>query len=151
MTNTDTIKQNLTFEAGESPFLYLTDSQWRFVTAMVENPSWNKKQGAEHIGLNPRTVYAWGDYVDVAIEFARKDIHQAAVERRKQAILKAIAVKVALLDSEDENIRSKAATEIIEWELGKATQRTENTGANGSALEYVVRFEGLNIDPDKLG
>ena len=64
---------------------------------------------------------------------------------RKNAVLKAIAVKVKLLDSDEESIRSKAATEIIEWELGKATQPTELTGKNGGAIET----KDVSLDDDE--
>jgi len=123
-------------------FSQLTDNQWRFVTAMVENPAFTKKAAAEHIGFKPDTVYRWPAYVDDAIVQARHDVHAAALASRRQSLLKAIAVKRALLDSEDETIRSKAASEIIEWELGKATQRNEHTGADGGPLKAYV-----GIDP----
>ena len=109
-------------------FAQLSKNQWRFVTAMVENPSFSKKDGANHINITPDTVYRWDKVVDDAIELARKNVHDAALSMRKQAVLEAIAVKVALLKSEDEAIRSKAASEIIEWELGKATNRTDVSG-----------------------
>jgi len=118
-------------------FALLSDNQWRYVTAMVENPSFSKKDGAEHIGMLPDTVYRWPPYVNDAIEQARANVHDAALTMRKQAVLKAIAVKLKLLDSEDEGIRSKVASEIIEWELGKATQRNEVTGADGKAIQHV--------------
>ena len=124
-------------------FAQLSDSQWRFVTAMVENPSFSKKDAAEYIGINPDTAYRWPKHVNEAVEQARANVHDAALSMRKQAVLKAIAVKLALLNSDDENIRSRAATEIIEWELGKATSRTEHTGADGGAIkwEQVMRVD----------
>lgn len=128
----------------EDVFSQLSDSQWRFVTAMVENPHYSKKDAANHIRVTPDTVYRWPKYVDHAIEIARKDVHRAALSMRKQAVLKAIAVKLKLLDSEDENVRSKAASEIIEWELGKATQRTENTGVDGGPIVYKLVYPDDN-------
>lgn len=116
------------------PFALLSDTEWRFVTAMVENPTFSKKQAAEHIGITPDYMYRWGAHVDEAVILSRRNIHDAALSMRKKAVLKAIAVKVKLLDSEDENVRSKAASEIIEWELGKATQKNEHTGADGGAI-----------------
>lgn len=116
-------------------FSQLSDTQWRFVTAMVENPTFSKKDAAKHIGITPDTVYRWDKTVDAAIETARANIHQAALGMRKQAVLKAIAVKIRLLDSDDENVRSKVATEIIEWELGKAAQRTELANADGKPFQ----------------
>lgn len=125
-----------------SPFLLLSDTQWRYITAMVENPTFSKKDAASHIGLSVSTIYEWTKktpYVDIALEHARANIHEAALERRKQAVLKAIAVKIALLDSEDEGVRSKAASEIIEWELGKAKNSTDVT-TNGKDISITLVY-----------
>lgn len=134
----------------EAVFEQLSDNQWRFVTAMVENPAMSKKDAAELIDIKPDTVYRWPPFVDEAIKLARENVHNAALTMRKQAVLKAIAVKLALLNSEDENVRSRAATEIIEWELGKAAQRTEVTGKDGGALEvkHYVGWSPDNWDDD---
>lgn len=121
----------------DAVFEQLSDNQWRFVTAMVENPSLSKKDAAKLIGMEPDTVYRWPSFVNDAILLARENVHNAALTMRKQAVLKAIAVKLALLDSEDENIRGRAATEIIEWELGKATQRTEITSEEIPVRHYI--------------
>lgn len=128
-------QQKSTPNQNISPFDLLNDNQWRYVTACIENPSFNQKQAAEHVGIKANTVYTWDDYVKDAIELARKDIHQATLARRKALTLKALAVKASGLDSEDENIRQRTATELLEWELGKATNRTEHTGAGGGAIE----------------
>ena len=69
---------------------------------------------------------------------------------RKQALLKAMAVKVKLLDSVDENVRSKVATELIEWELGKATLRNEHTGAGGGAVEFKHTINYADMSDDEL-
>lgn len=127
--------QNTENQHTEDLFSQLSDTQWRFVTAMVENPSYTKKDAANHIGITPDTVYRWDKVVDRAIEQARLNIHNAALGMRKQAVLKAIAVKIALLDSDDENVRSRAATELIEWELGKATQQHDIGNADGKPFE----------------
>jgi len=116
------------------------------VTARVENPSFSKKDAAEYIGIEPNTVYKWDTYVDDALEVARADIHRAALDRRKQAVLKAIAVKIALLDSEDENVRSKVASEIIEWELGKASQGV--TVGNADGKPFKTESTNVNIQAD---
>lgn len=125
-------------------FSHLSDAQWRFITAMVENPSFSKKEAAEYIGITPDTVYKWGaDLINSALEEARHSAHNASVAMRQQALLKAMRVKIALLDSDDESIRSKAASEIIEWELGKATQRNEHTGRDGNELRLNISFADL--------
>lgn len=124
-----------------NPFVLLTDSQWRFVTAMIENPEFSKADGARHVGLKPNTVYTWAAHVDEALELARSDIQMAALQARKAALLKAIRVKVRGLDSKDERVRQSAATEIIEWELGKPTQRQEHSGPDGGALTVRVVYD----------
>ena len=125
-------------------FELLSDNQMRFVTAMVDNPSFSKKEAAEHIGLNPDTVYRWGSIINDAIEQARVDAHKSALEMQKNALIKAMAVKIALLGSEDESIRSRVATELIEWQLGRATNRTEHTGADGGAMTFNLVFPDDN-------
>jgi hypothetical protein len=51
-----------------------------------------------------------------------------ALEIRRRALPEAMAVKAAGLQSDNERIRQQVSTEIIEWELGKATQKTEHSG-----------------------
>jgi len=118
------------------PFALLTDSQWRFVTAMLDNPSFSKADAARDVGLKPNTVYAWPDHVDAALLLAREDMHRAALSVRKQALLKAMQVKLDLLESKDAKLRDKVATDIIEWELGKAIQRAQHevSGRDGGAI-----------------
>jgi hypothetical protein len=123
------------------PFQLLTSDQWRFVTAMLEDKNRSKKDAADAIGVPDSTMYKWPDYVDDAIKSALSDIHEASKEYRKQQLLKAIAVKASGLDSEDETVRQKTATEFIEWELGRAKQPQEHTGKDGGDL-----FEGLIIN-----
>jgi hypothetical protein len=124
------------------PFLALSDTQWRYVTAMLDNPSFSKADGARHIEIKPDTVYKWGNVVDDAIAAAREDMHRAALTVRKQSLLKAMRVKLALLDSDNEGIRNRAATDILEWELGKAAQPLGTKDADGVTkviVEYVER------------
>ena len=104
-----------------------------------------KKDAAEAIQLTPDTIYRWPDYVDDALLLAQENLHDAIIEMRKQSALKAMSVKVALLDSEDENVRSRAATELIEWELGKAMQRGELTVERKNELADMSEDELDNI------
>lgn len=143
--------ENHSEKSNTEPFALLSDSQWRFVTTMLGDPSLSKKEAAELCGLSHNTVYGWGKHVDEAIRMGRESIHAAALARRKQAVLKAISVKTALLDSDDENVRSKAATEIIEWELGRATSRQEITGANGGAIEVKQTWADIFALPSTDG
>jgi hypothetical protein len=125
----------------DNPFDKLTDLQWRFITAMLEDKNRTKKDAALHIGIKPDTTYRWGSHVDEALALALVDVHEAAKAARKQMLLKAIKVKAALLDSDDEAIRSKAATEFIEWELGKATQINALSNPDGSTLRINITHD----------
>jgi hypothetical protein len=139
---TQTREKKLKNIITDDPFSMLSDTQWRYVTAMLDNPEFSKADGARAVGLVPRSIYNWPDYVDDAIELAREDMHRAALTVRKQSLLKAMRVKLALLDSDNESVRNRAATDILEWELGKAAQPlgTKDTdGVTKVIVEYVER------------
>lgn len=132
-------ENNINQSTTDDPFAMLSDLQWRYVTAMLDNPSFTKADGARFIGIKPNTVYNWDKYVDKAITLAREDMHRAALTVRKQSLLKAMRVKLALLDSDDEGVRGRAATDILEWELGKATQPLGGPGKDGEIIVKVIR------------
>ena len=104
----------------------LTTDQIRFVVARQEFST--DKEAAVEIGIKPDTVYQWkhkGAPIDQAVRLMALDGIVVASELRRRNLAKAMAVKVAGLDSIKENTRQGVATEIIEWEMGKATQRNE--------------------------
>ena len=107
----------------------LTPDQIRFVVARQECPT--DKEAAEQIGISPATVSYWktkGAPIDDALRLMAVDGLVTALHIRKRNLTKAMLVKVAGLDSGDERLRQGVATEIVEWELGRATQTTEITG-----------------------
>lgn len=120
----------------------LSKDQLRFVVAFMDYPS--KKDAAEAIGVKPNTVYGWPDVVDEAIRLMVIEATDSALAIRRRNLVKAMAVKVAGLDSNDERVRQSSATEIIEGELGKAGQKVDVT-SNGDSL--LVK---IGVDPDKL-
>ena len=65
---------------------------------------------------------------------AAQKVEMARAIARKY-LTKAMMVKVKALDSDDEGTRQRAATELIEWQLGKAAQ----TNLNENSGEVVVR------------
>jgi len=101
----------------------LSKDQLRFVIAMQEYRS--KKEAAEALELNLGTVYNWAKIVDEATKLLQLDILESASQMRKSALLRAMMIKMGGLDSDDEKVRQGVATEIIEGEMGKATQRQE--------------------------
>jgi len=112
----------------------LSKDQLRFVIALQDYPS--KKEAAEAIGIKPDTAYRWNGDVEEAARLMALDSIAAARQMRRRALAKAMAVKIAGLDSEDERIRQSVSTEIIEGELGKAAQPL--TGADGGPMQHEV-------------
>ena len=114
----------------------LTTDQIRFVIARQEYAT--DKEAAEAIGLKPDTVYHWPAIIKEAVRLMAYDGMTTALHLRKRALAKAMAVKVAGLDSNKEATRQGVATEIVEWELGKATQPTQND--NSGDMRVTVQF-----------
>ena len=114
----------------------LTTDQIRFIIARQECAT--DKDAAEATGISVRTVYNWPDTVKDAARLMAQDALMVAGHIRKKHLSKAMLVKVAGLDSDDERTRQNVSTEIIEWEMGRAQQTTklEGTGEDG---EIVVK------------
>jgi hypothetical protein len=114
----------------------LTKDQLRFVVALQEYP--NKDSAAKAIRVPVSTVYKWGDIVDDAARLLALDVLESAKEIRRRNLVKAMGVKAAGLDSKNEPLRQKTATEIIEWELGKAQERIDHT-TDGDKIFVTIR------------
>lgn len=107
----------------------MTPDQIRFVVARQEYPT--DKKAAEQMDIKPNTVSYWKAKdvpLDEAVRLMALDGLTTALHVRKRNLAKAMMVKVGGLDSESEAARQKAATEIIEWEMGKAMQPTKVDG-----------------------
>lgn len=98
----------------------LNKNQLRFVIAAQEHPT--KKDAADAIGIKPNTVYGWNGIVDEAIRLFGVDSINASIAMNKRVLPKAMAVMIALLDSDNEAVRQRASKELIEWIRGKAVQ-----------------------------
>ena len=116
----------------------LTITQLRFVVARNESKS--DREAAEAIGISPSTVKGWDNkaQVDEAIRLMLFDGVIMARTLRRRNLAKAMAVKVAGLDSGTEKIRQDAATEIIEWELGKAQDNIDLT-SGGEPIRFIEK------------
>ena len=121
----------------------LSTDHWRYITARIEDPALSKGATAKYLKIPEQRVYHWPSYVDECLQLTIEDVHFAAMQQRKQTLLKAIATKMSGLDSEDESVRQKVATELIEWELGKATQKNEITGKDGGD---IIISTGMDMD-----
>ena len=125
----------------------LTTDQIRFIVARQEFAT--DKEAAEEIGISPETVKSWkyrGAPIDEAVRLMAGDGIVVATELRRRNLAKAMAVKVAGLDESDSKLRQGVATEIIEWEMGKATQKVESKGEteNRLIIEFVDDWRQAN-------
>ena len=119
----------------------LSVDQIRFIVARQEYAT--DKEAAEAIGVKPDTVYQWkhkGYPIDEAVRLMAMDGVIVATHLRRRHLAKAMAVKVAGLDDGDARLRQGVATEIIEWEMGKALQPQE--------IKAVVTVDWDERDPD---
>lgn len=108
----------------------LTTDQIRFVVSRQEHIS--DRAAAEAVGIRPATISDWkynGAPIDLAVRLMAMDGIIVARELRRRNLAKAMATKVAGLDLDDAKLRQAVATEIIEWEMGTATQRRDVTTA----------------------
>lgn len=125
----------------------LNTVQIRFCVARVECRS--DKEAAEMIGVSTGTVKSWNDdgdklLVDEAVRLMAYDGVITAMEIRRRNLAKAMAIKAAGLDVGDERLRQSVATEIIEWELGKATQRSEVDANIDSTIRVTLTGQDDN-------
>ena len=115
----------------------LTIDQIRFVVARQEFST--DKEAAEEIGVKPNTVYTWkhkGLPIDEAVRLMAYDGVVVAKEMLRRNLAKAARIKVDGLDDSDDKLRQSVASEILDRELGKPTQRQEITGADGGPIEH---------------
>lgn len=136
MTENQEKQVNPSSEQLEAVLLQLTTDQIRFIVARQDVAT--DKAAAEEIGVSADTISRWkreGVPIDDAVRLMALDGMVTALHIRKRHLAQAMAVKVAGLKSDDERLRQGVATEVIEWELGKATQKQEHTGAGGGPIE----------------
>jgi hypothetical protein len=125
----------------------MSTDQIRFVVARQHFAT--DKEAAEEVGLEPNSVYHWPnkEQINEAVRLMAYDGLIAAKHIRHRNLAKAMSVKVAGLDTEDERLRQNVATEIIEWEMGRATQRRE---VSGDSQGFIVRLKWDDSDADEM-
>ncbi len=122
----------------------LTPLQRRFAVSMQEHST--KKDAAQAIGISPNTAYNWNSEVDQAIAYMTNNIALATLGIIQASATKAAMVKASGLDDDDSKIAQSAATEILDRNLGKATQRMEHAGGEGEPISIAI----INTDTNKL-
>ena len=120
----------------------LTIDEIRFMIARSDATT--DKDAAKAIGISPNTVKGWPmerkDLIREALRYMAEDGLVTALHLRRRNLAKAMAVKVKGLESDDERLRQSVATEVIEWELGRATQPQEHSGPGGGAIEVKHEY-----------
>ena len=132
---TDQKQPNHTYEAPQATIdnldamlSCLSLDEIRFLVARSEVTT--DKEAARIIGLSPSTVKGWPmerkELIRGALRLMAEDGLITALHLRRRSLAKAMAVKVKGLEAEDDRLRQSVATEIIEWELGRAAQPIEH-------------------------
>lgn len=137
-----------TSEQLEAVLAQLSTDQIRFIVSRLEFGT--DKEAAEAIDLKPNTVYHWPLIVKEAVRLLAEDGLVVARHVRRRHLAKAMLIKAGGLDSDNEMVRQKAATEIVEWEMGKATQPTDNKHELDAKREGVLE-ELLGRMADAMG
>ncbi len=112
----------------EAVLATLSIDQVRFVIARTTTSS--DKEAAQQARIPANTVKQWkytGAQIDKAVRLMVHDGVTTALHLRRRSLAKAMSIKTGGLESPDEKTRQAAATEIIEWELGKAQQGVDVT------------------------
>jgi len=131
--------QKRTSEQLDAVLAQLSTDQVRFVVARQECST--DTEAAKAIGIKRYTVYHWPDIVREAVRLMAQDGLTTALHVRRRNLAKAMLVKTEGLDSDDERIRQGVATEIVEWEMGKATQKQEVSGS----VEHSITVGGIDL------
>lgn len=148
--------ENLTFEAEFSQiWQQLTHNQRRFVVQMLECKT--KKEAAEIVGLDPRTVYSWSSVIDDAITLLSENVKDSAVSILAGAAAKAAMIKQTGLDSDDEGMRQAIASEILDRIIGKAqasldvTSKGESIAPDHNAYSKVLARIEKRLEAENAG
>ena len=146
MAESQSNQEKSTSDALEAVLAELTLDQISFVVARQQTAT--DKEAAEDIDIKPNTVYGWPPIVKEAVRLMAMDGLVTARHIRRRNLAKAMLVKVKGLDSDDETIRQRVSTEVIEWELGKAKQTTEHSGPDGGPIIIVDWDESIQTEDE---
>ena len=107
------------------------------------------KDGYTKAGMAKTTFYTWPterrDYLNTLARRLNTEVAIQIIMELQDVGREAAIVKADGLRSRNEQIKQRAATEIIEWLIGKATQKTEEKTAG----EHKIIFEVIR-DRDPL-
>ena len=115
----------------------LTDMQVRFVYARAATAS--NRKACEMAGVGETSVYDWHEYrlVMQAVKLLAVDALESARAMRRRALTEAMRVKLEGLRDPDSKVRQAVASEIIEWEMGKAAAAIERHLHGGTVVVEI--------------
>jgi hypothetical protein len=118
----------------------LSPQQIRYVIARQECNT--DVEAAKAIGVSVSSIKHWPAMVKDAARLFAQDTALVARHIRNQHLAKAMSVKVKGLDDKDARVRQAAATEIIEWELGKAEETLNVRDVDAAIARELARVAG---------
>lgn len=121
----------------EEVFNELSHKCRMYVLEKLANPAEKKVDICERLGLHPEYIYNKKKVIDQAIDLAAGKVAEVALVVLSEHLMSAVLVKIGGLDVDDDRLRQKVATEIIEWRLGKARQAMDITSL-GKGLGEVL-------------
>ena len=113
----------------------LTD--WKLDYVIERSKARKDSDGYSNAGISKSTFYSLEaeerEYLNELAQQLKRETSYRAIMVLEDATEEAARVKVAGLQSRNENVKQGVATEILDRQLGKATQRTEteHTGIVG--------------------
>ena len=98
------------------------------------------KEAADIIGVNNATVSKWKNKADVdeAVRLMALDGVHVAMEILRRSTPKAAQELASELDHKNVSVRHKAATEILDRNMGKAIQKQDITSGGGPITFRVI-------------
>ena len=110
------------------------------------------KDGYIRAGMSKTTFYTWTterrDYLNTLARRLNTEVSIQILMELQAAGREAAQVKTDGLKSRNEQIRQRTATEVIEWLIGKPTQRVDQKTEVSGKVELVVDWDDTADDQD---
>jgi hypothetical protein len=126
------------------PFDQLPDNKQIAVLHKLAYPDHTYAQISKAVGVSMATLNVWK--LNTLADSYRKELLQLVQARIEQAMLKAVNKLEEQVEDKDERIAQNAAIKLLEWGIGKPTQKTENLNKTIHAIAIVKTA----MDVDRL-
>jgi hypothetical protein len=96
--------------------------------------------GYRDAGISKSWFYSWPveerEKLNKLAQRVKRETAVMAMMKLANAVDRAAEIKIAGLESRNENIKQSASTEILDRVVGRPTQKTELTGKDGGPLTW---------------